>query len=300
MYIPALRGTAKERITIKDILLHQAGFVPFIPFYKNTLNNNKPDTAFYSRTFTDDFSYKVADSLFTKNNFDMIARSIAQSELLGNTTYKYSDLGFILLRKVVEVITNMPFDKYVDETFYKPLNLATATFNPLQKGVNIKNIAPTENDKYFRYQQIHGYVHDPTAAMLGGVSGHAGLFANANDVAVIMQMLLNGGEYGETRVLKASTVEIFTKKQSKISRRGLGFDKPETNPELPSPTGKKCSPYTFGHTGFTGTCAWADPKNQLVYVFLSNRVYPDAANNKLAEMNIRTDIHDLLYEIMKN
>ncbi|MFN4082406.1 MAG: glycoside hydrolase family 3 N-terminal domain-containing protein [Bacteroidia bacterium] len=300
LYLPELRGTAKDRIAIKDVLLHQAGFVPYIPFYKNTLTKNKPDTLFYSKTYSEKFNLKVADSLYAVSNiYDYVIKNIAQSELNNQGQYTYTDLGFILLKKVVEVITNTPFEKYVDENFYKPLNLANTTYNPLEKGISKNMIAPTESDNYFRQQLLRGYVHDQTAAMIGGVSGHAGLFANANDVAVIMQMLLNGGEYGNVRIFKPSTVEIFTKKQSKTGRRGLGFDKPETQPNLPSPTGKNCSPLTFGHTGFTGTCTWADPKNNLVYVFLSNRVYPSAENNKLAQMNIRTEIQDLLYEIMK-
>jgi len=177
--------------------------------------------------------------------------------------------------------------------------LGSLSFNPLSNGKNRKEIAPTEKDSIFRMQTLKGYVHDPGAAMLGGISGHAGLFSNANDIAVIMQMLLNEGEYAGVRILKSTTVNLFTKKQSKEFRRGLGFDKPETNLQKPSPTGKYCSPLTFGHTGFTGTCTWADPKNQLVYVFLSNRVNPNADNKTLSNLNIRTRIQDLIYQTLK-
>jgi beta-glucosidase-like glycosyl hydrolase/CubicO group peptidase (beta-lactamase class C family) len=300
LYIPALRGTAKERITIRDVLLHQAGFVPFIPFYKNHIQTYGLDTNLYSKTPSDIFSLQVADSLYLhKNAEEELINVIAQSELKNPGTYVYSDLGFILLRKVVENITNKRFDVYVDETFYKPLNLARMAFNIRSKNLPLNQIIPTENDLLYRKQLLRGYVHDQAAAMQGGISGNAGLFSNANDVAVIMQMLLNGGTYGSIRILKESTIDLFTKKQSKISRRGLGFDKPETNPAISGPTGRLAGPQAFGHTGFTGTCAWADPKNGLVYVFLSNRINPSTENKKLAEMNIRTRIHDLLYEIIK-
>lgn len=300
LYVPELRGTIKERITIKDILLHQAGFVPFIPFYKNTIKTYGIDSFLYSKTKTTTCSIKVADSIYIKNNYsyDML-QLIAQSELKTQGNYVYSDLGFILLKKAVENITNNSFETYVDEHFYKPLNLGNMVFNPIDKNISINLIVPTENDTLYRKQLLKGYVHDQAAAMQGGVSGNAGLFANANDVAVIMQMLVNGGTYGNNRIFKSSTVELFTKRNAKTSRRGLGFDKPEINHDMPSPVGKKVSSLAFGHSGFTGTFAWADPKNNLVFIFLSNRIYPSADNKKLAEMNIRTNIQDLIYEIVK-
>ena len=300
LYLPFLRGTAKEKITIKDILLHQAGFPAFIPFYKKTLGNPLPDTTYYSSVQTNRHSLEVADSLWADVAIEQdIFNQIAMVDLKPEGEYLYSDLGFILLRKIVENISNMPFEAFMNLHFYKPLALGSLTFKPLKNGVKQSTIAPTENDLVFRKQLIHGHVHDQTAAMLGGISGHAGLFSNANDVGVIMQMLLNEGEYGNVRVLKASTVHLFTSKQNKKSRRGLGFDKPETTPNKPSPTGENCSPLSFGHTGFTGVCAWADPKHNLVYVFLSNRVYPSTENNLLAQSNLRTRIQDLLYEAIK-
>jgi beta-N-acetylhexosaminidase len=300
LYLPFLRGTAKEKITIKDVLLHQAGFPAFIPFYKKILDKSLPDTTWFSQIKTTRHSLKVADSLWIDKSYEQnIFNLIATADMKTTGEYLYSDLGFILLRKLVENISNQTFDEFVNENFFKPLALGNICFTPLDKGVFKGKIAPTENDTLFRKQELQGYVHDPAAAMFGGVSGHAGLFSNANDVAVIMQMLLNGGTYGNVRVLKESTVTLFTSKQSKKSRRGLGFDKPETIPLKMSPAGKYCSPLTFGHTGFTGTCAWADPKNNLVYVFLSNRVNPNAENNKLAQMNIRTNIQDLIYQAAK-
>ncbi len=300
LYLPFLRGTDKDKICIKDVLLHQAGFPAFIPFYKKLLNNSLPDTTWFSKIETKRHGKQIADSLWIDKNYEQeMFATIANTELKVPGEYLYSDLGFILLRKLVENVSNQSFESFMQENFYTPLALGSMGFNPLAKGIAKEKIAPTENDTLFRKQMIQGYVHDPAAAMLGGVSGHAGLFSNANDVAVIMQMLLNKGTYGNIRVLKSSTIELFTQKQNKKSRRGLGFDKPETMPLRPSPTGKMCSPLTFGHTGFTGTCAWADPKTGLIFVFLSNRVNPSAENNKLANMNIRTRIQDLLYEVIR-
>ncbi len=300
LYLPFTRGTAKEKLCIREVLLHEAGLFPFIPFYKKTLVNGMPDSTLYRKIKDQTFSIQVADSLFMKNTYENeIWNTIVMSDMKPKGEYVYSDLGFMLLRKLVENVSNQKFEDYLFEHFYKPLNLANTVFNPLKKGIDKNKIGPTENDTVFRKQLIQGYVHDPGAAMLGGVSGHAGLFANANDVGIIMQMLINHGTYGNVRVLKTSTVDLFTKRQNKTSRRGLGFDKPETDPLKPSPAGKNCSPLAFGHTGFTGTCAWADPKNDLVYVFLSNRVNPSAENTKLANLNIRTRIQDLVYEAVK-
>ena len=280
--------------------MHEAGLTPFIPFYQKTLKNGELDTAIYRRTAEKNFTTVVADSLFIRNDYENeIWKTIAMSELKPSGEYVYSDLGFMMLKKIIEVVSHEPFETYLNNNFYKPLNLANMVFNPYKKAINQTWILPTEKDEIFRKQQIKAYVHDPGAAMLGGISGHAGLFSNANDVAVIMQMLLNGGTYGGNRFLKESTIYMFSKKQNKKSRRGLGFDKPETNLLKATPAGKFSSSFCFGHTGFTGTCAWADPKNGLVYVFLSNRINPTADNKKLAETNIRTRIHDLLNEIVR-
>ena len=300
LYLPFLRGTSKEKITIRQVLLHEAGLTPFIPFYQKTLKNGELDTAIYRRTAEKNFTTVVADSLFIRNDYENeIWKTIAMSELKPSGEYVYSDLGFMMLKKIIEVVSHEPFETYLNNNFYKPLNLANMVFNPYKKAINQTWILPTEKDEIFRKQQIKAYVHDPGAAMLGGISGHAGLFSNANDVAVIMQMLLNGGTYGGNRFLKESTIYMFSKKQNKKSRRGLGFDKPETNLLKATPAGKFSSSFCFGHTGFTGTCAWADPKNGLVYVFLSNRINPTADNKKLAETNIRTRIQDLLNEIVR-
>jgi len=299
-YLPFLKGSTKEKIKIFELLTHQAGLVPFIPFYKaSLLPNGKLNPTIYSDSIHDDFSIKVADNIYINKNYEkVIWTTIAESDLKKTGEYVYSDLGFMMLRKIVEIITNQDFESYLQNSFYKPLNLSSMVFNPL-KTINNDWIVPTEIDSVFRKQMIKGYVHDPGSAMLGGVSGHAGLFANANDVAIIMQMLLNKGFYGNNHVLKASTIETFTNKYSKNSRRGLGFDKPETDPLKDSPTSKMCSFKTFGHQGFTGTCTWVDPENELVYVFLSNRIFPTAENKKFGELSVRTKIQDAIYEALK-
>ena len=300
LYLPFLKGTNKEHIPIKDVLTHQAGFIPFIPFYKKALGQTFKDSTVFNRKLSAFYSIQVADSLFIHKDYEQeIFKVIANSDLKKPGEYVYSDLGFILLRKLVENISNQDFESFVNQHFYIPMNLGSIKFNPSQKNITKEQIAPTEFDSNFRNQTVLGFVHDPAAAMIGGVSGHAGLFSNANDIAVIMQMLLNGGTYGNVRILKTSTIDMFTKRQNKNSRRGLGFDKPETNPIKATPTSKNCSPLAFGHTGFTGTYAWADPKSKLIIVFLSNRVHPFAENNKLANLNIRTRIHDLIYVVTK-
>jgi len=298
-YLNFLKNSNKEKVTIKDVLLHQAGLQAFIPFYKKTMQNGVPDSTIYSPIKDSIFTIQLAANLFMNKNYeDKFWEEIASSELKKSGEYLYSDLGFMMLKKVVEVVSNTDFENYLYQNIYKPLNLSSMVFNPLLS-FNINMIAPTENDTLWRKQVVRGYVHDQSAAMQGGVSGNAGLFSNANDVAIIMQMLLNKGIYGESRIFKASTVDLFTKKNNKKSRRGLGFDKPETNKNKISPTSLLCSDETFGHTGFTGTCTWADPEHDLVYVFLSNRVYPSAENKKLAETNVRTRIQDLIYELIK-
>jgi CubicO group peptidase (beta-lactamase class C family) len=207
----------------------------------------------------------------------------------------YSDLDFIFLAAVVEQITGKTIDVYAQEQFYKPLGLKRITYNPLNTFA-FGQIAPTELDLTFRGEQVHGYVHDPGAAMMGGVAGHAGLFATAQDIAVIFQMLLNNGVYGGKRYFKPETVQLFTAYQSNLNHRGLGFDKPATQATDGGPCGARCSAKTFGHQGFTGTCAWADPATGIVFVFLSNRVFPTADNTLINKENVRTLAQDYIYE----
>lgn len=297
-YLPYLRGTNKEDMIIREMMTHQARLQPWIPFYLNTIEDGKLDKELYAKSLSKDFTIKVADKLYIRGDYKYaMFDSIVTSKLRMKKKYKYSDLGFYMLKQAIENLTNTPLEKYVETKFYKPLGLQTMCFNPLEQ-YNPKEIVPTENDRYFRKQLLKGYVHDPGAAMLGGVSGHAGLFSNANDLAIIMQMLLQGGEYGGTSYLKWNTVHQFTKLQFPLNenRRGIGFDKPEPEDKDLGPTCESASDNSFGHSGFTGTYVWADPDYELVYIFLSNRVNPDANNTKLIKLNIRTEIQQVIYD----
>jgi beta-N-acetylhexosaminidase len=296
-YLPETIGTNKQNLLIENILLHEAGLVSFIPFYKETIDSSgKPLPSIYSTTPNDSFNVFVAENVYMKNSWqDSIYKKILMSPLGSTGKYIYSDNDFIFLGKIIERITGGTMQEYVANNFYNPLNLPSIGYDPLLRNSK-DNIAPTESEKYFRKQIIRGSVHDPGAAMMGGFAGHAGLFSNAYDLAVVMQMLLNGGSFNGKQYLKKETVALFTTYHSNTSRRGYGFDKPEkdnaTRPE-PYPT-ISASPFTFGHTGFTGTCAWADPTNKLVMVFLSNRVHPDVSTT-LLKLNVRGKIMEQLY-----
>jgi len=297
-YLPYLRGTNKEDMVIREMMTHQARLKPWIPFYVNTIEDGKIDKLLYATSLSKDHTIKVADRLYIRRDYKYVMfDSIVTSELRKNKTYKYSDLGFYMLKQAIENLTNTPLEKYVKTNFYEPLGLQTMCFNPLER-FNPKDIVPTEDDHYFRKQLLTGYVHDPGAAMLGGVSGHAGLFSNANDLAIIMQMLLQGGEYGGTSYLKWNTINQFKKRQFPLNdnRRGIGFDKPEPEEKDLGPTCESASDNSFGHSGFTGTYAWVDPDYNLVYIFLSNRINPDANNTKLIKLNIRTEIQQVIYD----
>ncbi len=300
-YLPELKKGNKKLITLSDMLTHQAGLKSWIPFYKETLSDSGYlQKKIYRSTKNELFSIHVADSIYLKANYqDTILNRIYTSSMTDKGKYVYSDLGPILMKEIIESITKIHFEKYVDDNFYKPLRLNRTGFNPRSKFA-LKEIVPTEIDTVFRKQLIHGFVHDPAAAMFGGVSGNAGLFSNANGLAIIMQMLLNKGTYGGQRFFKPETVDLFTGKQFANNRRGLLFDKPETDTAKQSPCTKAASPLTFGHQGFTGTCAWADPEYGLIYIFLSNRVYPTASNEKLSKMNVRTVIQEIIYNSFLN
>ncbi|MEA3497206.1 MAG: glycoside hydrolase family 3 N-terminal domain-containing protein [Bacteroidota bacterium] len=287
--------------TIKEMLTHQAGFKAWIAFYLSTLNKDKTiNKEYYSKTKSEKFPIQVCQQLYTlESTKDTIWKSIYSTKIKKKGKYKYSDLDFLFLKRIVDTLTKQPFDIYLSNNFYSPLGMNLTCFNPL-KQFSLSKIIPTENDKYFRNQIIHGNVHDPAAAMMGGIDGHAGIFSNTNDLAKYIQMLLNEGKYGGERYFSPQTVNLFTKTQSTESRRGLGFDKPVTDKSIKySPTSRNAPFSTFGHTGFTGTCAWGDPDNDIIYIFLSNRTYPDAKNKKLLKMNTRTDIQRVIYEALK-
>jgi len=299
-YLPFVRGSDKEALSIEDILLHQAGLVSYIPFYKETIDTaGFPLNNIYSPVAYEPFSIQVANNIFMRTDWrDTLYKRILLSRLGTLNKYVYSDNDFIYLGKVVELISGLTLDEYVRNEFYTPMSLTTMGFKPLDF-LPVEQIAPTENEMIFRRQLIRGTVHDPGAAMFGGVAGHAGLFSNARDLASVMQLLLNGGHFNGMNYLKKETIDLFTIYHSDSSRRGYGFDKPEKDNEIrsePYPALSATSG-TFGHTGFTGTCAWADPFYNLVFIFLSNAVYP-YGKKLFLEMNIRPKIHQTVYEAL--
>lgn len=295
-YLPEYKDSNKGDLNYKDILTHQSGLQAFLPLWLRTQDNAhhyKP--GYYSTTQSDDYPTQVAKNLYIAKGYtDSIYKQLVASKLEPKGKYLYSDIGYYFSKKIIEQKTGQPLNAYVRETFYKPLNVGL-TYLPLDV-YPVSQIAPTENDTKFRKQLLRGYVHDQGAAMLGGVAGHAGLFGSASDVAVVMQLLLNNGTYGGQKLLEASVIKEYTSSQFLDNRRGLCFDKPEFDKKKDSPVAKECSLQSYGHSGFTGTFAWADPENGLVYVFLSNRVYPDAEDNKLAKLGIRGKIHKVLYD----
>ncbi|MEO6228815.1 MAG: glycoside hydrolase family 3 N-terminal domain-containing protein [Ferruginibacter sp.] len=302
-YLPWVKGTNKEKLTIENILLHQAGLVAYIPFYKETLDTaGHPLATYYSSKQSDEFNIRVAENMYLRSDYnDSMYQEILTSKLGAPNKYVYSDNDFIFLAKVVEAISGKPINEFAKDEFYVPLGLTTTGFRP-RTYLPLSRIAPTEQEPKFRMQLVRGDVHDPGAAMFGGVSGHAGLFSDAYDIAVIMQMLLNGGEFNGKHYLRKETIDLFTAYHSKFSRRGFGFDKPEKDNATrkdPYPC-LSASPNTFGHTGFTGTCTWVDPDKKLVYVFLSNRVTPFGDNRLLLTMNVRTEIQEAIYSAMIN
>lgn len=293
-YLPETEGTNIGNLTMQEILTHQSGLPAWVPFYKRTLNEDGTlNPLYYNQASIPGFSIQVADGVYMRDDYRDSIWNIIQHVELKSKKYVYSDLSMYISRRVAEKIAGISLDTYVYQNFYRPLGMETTWFNPLQQFPKDR-IVPTENDNYFRFQTVQGYVHDMGAAMMGGVEGHAGLFSNAEDLAKLYQMLLNNGYYGGVQYLDEKTVALFTKKQSDVSRRGLGFDKPE--PNGPSPCSGYASAKTFGHQGFTGICVWADPEYDLLYIFLSNRVQPSAEPNKLSSEGIRNKIMDVIYE----
>lgn len=299
-FLPDLVGSNKEDLLLEDILLHQAGLTPWIPFWKRTMDDFGLDHRLYhiypeggyTRQLTSELyvSQALEDSLWQWSVDSKLRRRPGPGQPYG---YRYSDLGFYILHKLVEAQMHQPMEDFLDQNIYQPLGLSTMGYLPLCRFPQ-ERIAPTEDDDYFRNELVVGRVHDQGAAMYGGVAGHAGLFSNAHDLAVLMQMNLQDGYYGGTRYYARGQVGSFARRQQDDNRRGLGWDKPAL-PGDPTPTGDLASEVVFGHTGFTGTAAWVDPKYELVYVFLSNRVHPSADNRKLISRNIRTRIQDVIY-----
>ncbi len=292
-YLPNTQKSNKANITIRQLLAHQAGLVPFIPFWKNALE----DKSAFSTKKSNRYPVRVAENLYIHRSYysNKMWKEILNSEVKKPADYVYSDLSFYFLKEIVEEITQQKIDDYLQTNFYTPMGLRNLGFNPRER-IALDRIPPTEIDEIFRKQLVWGDVHDQGAAMTGGVAGHAGLFSNATELAVIGQMLLNGGSYLGIPFLKSSTINYFNTIYFDNNRRGLGFDKPNTINPLNSPTAVSASANTFGHSGFTGTGMWVDPDSGIVFVFLSNRIHPDAENRKLIENNIRTSIQEIIYK----
>ncbi|MFM7710034.1 MAG: glycoside hydrolase family 3 N-terminal domain-containing protein [Ferruginibacter sp.] len=300
-YLPETIRTNKANIRLKQLLIHEGGMVPYIPFYKELLNGSNRLQPVYVRTKQEPgYDVAIADGLFMKNELcDQFYQKVLASPLNNPVKYVYSDNDFIFLGKVVEVVSGQRLHDYVQGHFYKPMNLHSMGFLPLQRLAPTR-IVPSIREDVFRGQEIRGYVHDPGANFMNGVSGHAGLFGSATDIACLLQMLLNGGEWQGKRYLRQETIQTFTSYQSNQSRRGFGFDKPEKDNAVrkePYPS-VFCSPNTFGHTGFTGTCAWADPDAGLAFVFLSNRTYP-TENDLFKNLNVRGKLMDAVYRLTR-
>lgn len=295
-YIPEwVKGTKMEGLALKDMLTHQAGLKAWIPFYLNVLKDNQPDPKLFNKSETKEFNRLVADNLWMREDYvDSMYKQIS-SQPLGPKEYKYSDLGYYFIMKLIEKQSKYDLNHFLRSQIYEPMGLRSMGYNPLHC-FDKSRIVPTENDTKFRKQLVQGYVHDPGAAMLGGVCGHAGLFANATDLASLMQMFLNKGYYGGVQYIKPEVVDLYTTNPFTTNYRGIGFDKPKF--EGGGTCTKLASKKSFGHSGFTGTLAWADPENQLNYVFLSNRVCPDQENRKIIDLHIRTDIQRVLYEAL--
>jgi beta-glucosidase-like glycosyl hydrolase/CubicO group peptidase (beta-lactamase class C family) len=297
--LPIFKNSDKQDIPFKDLLSHYGRLQAWVPFYKATLDSAKrPLTKYYSKVKNEQFSKQVADSLFMRNDYhDTIMKMIVDSKLLPKKEYKYSDFTFIILKDYLENATGKKLDVLVKEQFYLSLGMNNTSFNPLYNSVEKENIPPTEIDNYFRHQIIQGYVHDMEAAMEGGVGGHAGVFSNAMDIAKMMQLYLQKGSYGGHQYFSEKTFTDFNTCYfcAEGNRRGIGFDKPQIAGAA-GPTCGCASLTSFGHTGFTGTMTWADPDEELIYVFLSNRTFPESTVNKLSKENIREDIQKVIYE----
>lgn len=286
-YIAMARSTPMNDIQVREVMLHQAGFVPYIPFQDYLKpTDHSPDSSA-------DYPTKVADGYFIRKDYfkEVMWPKMLNAPIRTRGKYVYSDISMYVMKDIVEHVSGEAENDYVVENFYAPLGMQTAGFLPRNR-FSKDQIIPTENDTYFRHTLLWGYVHDQGAALAGGVSGHAGLFASSVDMGILYQMLLNKGTYGGQQYFKPQTVETFTARQSSVSRRGYGFDRwdPDLSKRYPSAA---ASPQTYGHTGYTGTSVWVDPSRGLVYVFLSNRLNP-TATEKLTKMSIRSRINDAI------
>lgn len=327
-HVAQLKGTDKEKITIREALFHETGLPAILAYYMPAIdkssysgnlfsykpadgypalidnnawarNDFKYNSELVSSINKKGFSRQVAEGIYMSDSYnDTIVQRIADSKLRAKKSYLYSCLNFMLLKEVVENLTRTDLNTFLQDSFYEKLGATTTTYNPLKK-FEKDQIVPTEKDDFLRQQLLQGYVHDEGAAFLGGISGNAGLFSSANDLAKLYQMWLNGGTYGGERYLSKETVRLFTSTKSPNSRRGLGFDKPDMQSSKASPTSPQTPASVYGHTGFTGTCFWVDPDNNLIYIFLSNRVNNTRTNKNLMNLNIRSRIQEVIYNAIK-
>lgn len=323
-YLPWLKGTDKENITVRSLLYHESGLIPSIHFYEAALDTNSfkgkfavyrpdayhnryigfgtyvPDSFSYlhkyiGRHYNDKYKYVIAENMYTNNAYHKEALKLIVDTPLRAKKYSYSCVGFILLKEIIEEITGESLDRFLDREFYYPMGLKHTLYLPLRY-YTTEDIVPTVKDDFLQRGELRGYVHDDSAAFFGGISGNAGLFSNTQDTWHLYQMLLDEGIYKGKRYLPAKTCEYFTKTKSKISRRRLGFDCSVEGDNRKSPCSAKTPGGVYGHTGFTGTCVWVDPQNEIIYIFMSNRLYPDATDNKLAKLGIRSKIQNIIYE----
>ncbi len=323
-FLPRLVGTNKQGLKLRDILIHQAGLQSWIPFYMRTIDKDKLKGDIYSKRYSSQYNIKLdsrvymnksvryRSDIFRHSNsgkynvpvtdkwymnyeyLDSIKMAIDTSVVDEDPVYRYSDLGYYYIKEIVEKVNKTTLDKYVEHNFYEPLGSRKTLYKPLRR-YDDKDIIPTEEDKAWRNEIVQGYVHDPGAAMLGGVGGHAGVFSTAEDLAKILQMYLNKGSYGGIQFIQPETIEEFTSVVKEGNRRGIGFDKPVLDKDISGPSCKEASPSSFGHSGFTGTLVWVDPEYNLVYVFLSNRIHPHQYNKRLITTDVRTNIQSAIY-----
>ena len=326
-YLPELENNPRGKFTLKELLMHQSGLQSYIGFDFNLIDEEKSAEKLFSRNKSSEYCLKLTPSIYMSKNIALkdgcvffeendstikvaegmyvsptykeeMYRLIDEFKLNDDKKYRYSDLGFYYVMRVIEKQIGEKINDLAYQRLYAPLGMYRTFYNPLESIVK-EDIVPTVKEEFFRNQLLHGYVHDQGAALIGGVAAHAGIFSNANDLAKLMQMLMNDGFYGRESYIKPTTVNYFTQHTEQGYRRGLGFDKPEGNVELPQPTCEAVPLSAFGHTGFTGTCVWADPENELIYIFLSNRVHPHSYNTKLFDENIRPRIQEIIYNAIQ-
>ncbi|MEO0471541.1 MAG: glycoside hydrolase family 3 N-terminal domain-containing protein [Bacteroidota bacterium] len=300
-YLPELKGSNKARLTIRRLLQHNAGLPGWIPFYEKTFIDEKQkmlDPKVYSFQKTGRHTQEIAPNLYVDPKvYDQVWQQIVEVEVRDTERVRYSDIGMIIMARIIERVSGQKMDVLLDKLFYQSMGMDHTYFRPNEKGL-AGDCPPTELDTVWRQGVVQGFVHDPAASLLGGVSGHAGLFSNVYDLAKVLMMLKNGGVYGQKRYLRPTTIHHFTRKQIAHSRKGLGWDKPEgsDNKRRRNPASDFASLKTFGHTGFTGTCVWVDPQYDLIYVFLANRTFPYASNRQLARESVRIKVMDKIYE----